>query len=235
MRIAELSHRSGVPIATIKYYLREGLLPPGVHTQPNQVDYDDDHVGRLRLIRALIDVGGLSVGSAAQLLGVLDTGELDAWESVGKVQYALGSRRKAREDGLVDDTARATVDALLARRGWVVRDDSPARRALVEVCATLRRLRHADVVAALDDYADAIEPIAAIDVGLIRDEDSIALMTEKVIVATVLGDTMLSALRQLAQEHISRPGTVTAQTKTAPPDRQARHTDSWPAYPDPQN
>ena len=29
MRLAELSERSGVPTATIKYYLREGLLPPG--------------------------------------------------------------------------------------------------------------------------------------------------------------------------------------------------------------
>ena len=29
MLMAELSRRSGVPVATIKYYLREGLLPPG--------------------------------------------------------------------------------------------------------------------------------------------------------------------------------------------------------------
>ena len=29
MWIAELSRRTDVPVATIKYYLREGLLPPG--------------------------------------------------------------------------------------------------------------------------------------------------------------------------------------------------------------
>lgn len=29
MRISELSRRSGVPMATIKYYRREGLLPEG--------------------------------------------------------------------------------------------------------------------------------------------------------------------------------------------------------------
>lgn len=29
MRLADLSKRSGVSTATIKYYLREGLLPPG--------------------------------------------------------------------------------------------------------------------------------------------------------------------------------------------------------------
>ena len=36
MRMAELSRRTGVPVPTIKYYLREGLLPPGERTSPNQ-------------------------------------------------------------------------------------------------------------------------------------------------------------------------------------------------------
>ena len=61
MRIAELSTRSGTSIASIKYYLREGLLAPGTPTGRNQADYGEAHLYRLRLIRALIDVGGLSV------------------------------------------------------------------------------------------------------------------------------------------------------------------------------
>src|ERR1700716_801088 len=44
MRMAELSAESGVPVATIKYYLREGLLPPGERTSRNQARYDDVHV-----------------------------------------------------------------------------------------------------------------------------------------------------------------------------------------------
>ena len=35
MRIAELSQTTGVPVPTIKYYLREGLLPSGELTSPN--------------------------------------------------------------------------------------------------------------------------------------------------------------------------------------------------------
>jgi DNA-binding transcriptional MerR regulator len=221
VRIAELSQRSGVSTATIKYYLREGLLSPGVHTHPNQVDYDDDHVVRLRLIRALIDVGGLSISATGELLRVLDSAGLGAWEAVGKAQYALGNLRRARQDEPVDDNARAAVDALLARRGWEIHDESPARRTLVEVCATLRRLGYDDLVAALDDYATAIEPIAVIDINLIKDEKSIAAMTEKVIVATVLGDTLLSALRQLAQEQISRP--VLSGRRTKRSDPAAKH------------
>ena len=44
MRIAELSSRSGTSIPTIKYYLREGLLPAGEATGRNQADYGDDPV-----------------------------------------------------------------------------------------------------------------------------------------------------------------------------------------------
>ena len=46
MRIAELSQKTGVPVPTIKYYLREGLLPAGELTSPNQAHYDDRHVQR---------------------------------------------------------------------------------------------------------------------------------------------------------------------------------------------
>ncbi len=46
MRISELSRRSGVSIPTIKYYLRDGLLPAGRATAANQADYDEDHLRR---------------------------------------------------------------------------------------------------------------------------------------------------------------------------------------------
>lgn len=205
MRIAELSRRTGVPIATIKYYLREGLLPSGVHTHPNQVDYDAGHADRLRLIRALIDVGGMSVGATAELLAVLDTTGRNAWQSLGEVQHALASRRKARSVESADDAARGIVDALLERRGWAVDHRSPAHRVLVETCTTLRQLGHDDMISALDDYAAAVELIAATDTELVRNKGSMSSMTETMIIATTLGDTMLSALRQLAQEHVSKP------------------------------
>ena len=205
MRIAELSRLSGVPVATIKYYLREGLLPPGVRTHPNQADYNDGHLTRLRLIRALIDVGGLSINTASGLLAVLDTADLNAWESVGKVQYALGRRHAANPGQAPDEAAGRTVDELIARRGWQIRPDSPARHTLTQVCAALHRLGHDDIVAALDDYAGAIAPLVAVDMSLIEDQTSIAETIEKVIVGTIIGDSLLSALRQLAQEHASRP------------------------------
>ena len=72
MRIAELSRRSGVPVPTIKYYLREGLLPGGTPTGRNQADYDERHLHRLRLVRALVDVGQVSIAGAREVLGAVD-------------------------------------------------------------------------------------------------------------------------------------------------------------------
>ena len=43
MRLAELSERSGVSTATIKYYLREGLLQPGRRVTATQAEYDEEH------------------------------------------------------------------------------------------------------------------------------------------------------------------------------------------------
>jgi DNA-binding transcriptional MerR regulator len=61
MKMAELSRVTDVPVTTLKYYLREGLLPQGRVTAVNQADYDHDHVRRVRLVRALLDLGGLGV------------------------------------------------------------------------------------------------------------------------------------------------------------------------------
>jgi DNA-binding transcriptional MerR regulator len=205
VRIGELSRTSGIPVATIKYYMRVGLLPPGAHTHPNQADYGEAHLTRLRLVRALTEVGGLSISTASELLAVLDTRSLDAWESVGKVQYTLERRNIADVDQLVDEAHARTVEELIARHGWHIRPDSPARRSLVQICATLHRLGHDDILAALDGYADAIAPIVAVDMSLIGDQTSMSATIEKVIVGTVLGDGLLRALRQLAQEDASRP------------------------------
>ena len=58
MRISELSRRSGAPVSTLKYYLREGLVHEGERLSGNQTDYDETHVQRVRLERALLETGG---------------------------------------------------------------------------------------------------------------------------------------------------------------------------------
>lgn len=54
LRIGELAARAGVSVATIKYYIREGLLgPPPVKTGKTMGYYDEPYLDRLRAIRSL--------------------------------------------------------------------------------------------------------------------------------------------------------------------------------------
>lgn len=53
LRMSELAEASGVPSATIKHYLREGLLPKPVKTSRNMAWYSPDYVKRIKLIKRL--------------------------------------------------------------------------------------------------------------------------------------------------------------------------------------
>ena len=202
MRIAELSERSGVPVPTIKYYLREGLLPAGEAVRANQANYDEPHLQRLRLIRVLIDVGRVPVATIRELFADLD-------QPSPNLHHALGRALKSGPQGAPEPpaapdvaAAETAVDDLLRRRDWSVGGDAPARRRVAEVIAALRRLGVDGQVDRLDEYADAVERIAHIDLGLVRDADPETAVYHAVV-GTILGDALIAGLRRLAQESIS--------------------------------
>jgi DNA-binding transcriptional MerR regulator len=53
LKISEVAERSGVPVATIRHYLREGLLPEPVKTSRNMAYYPPEFVERIRVIKQL--------------------------------------------------------------------------------------------------------------------------------------------------------------------------------------
>jgi DNA-binding transcriptional MerR regulator len=53
LRMGELARASGVSAATIKHYLREGLLPEPVKTSRNMAYYPSDFVDRIKMIKQL--------------------------------------------------------------------------------------------------------------------------------------------------------------------------------------
>jgi DNA-binding transcriptional MerR regulator len=53
LRMRELAAASGVPVPTIKHYLREGLLPEPVKTSRNMAYYPPEFVDRIKLIKRL--------------------------------------------------------------------------------------------------------------------------------------------------------------------------------------
>ncbi|MDK0518530.1 MerR family transcriptional regulator [Streptomyces sp. ML-6] len=197
MRIGELSHRSGVPVPTIKFYVREGLLPAGRLTSPNQASYDEGHERRLRLIRALLDVGGLSLAAIGEVLRVVDDPERPVHKVLGCTVKRLG--QPAGDDpGPELDEARDEVAELVERRGWRADAEGPAGESLAEVIVALRRAGHGGFVELLDVYAAAAEPVARADLDYVGRRAAREDLVESVVVGTVLGEAMFGALRRLA-------------------------------------
>lgn len=203
MKISELGRAAGVPVPTVKYYLREGLLLPGTPTAPNQAVYSDAHLHRLRLIRALREVGGLRIAQVREVLDAVDDEGVPTHRMLGVAHRALGS---SGADGPVPPDvaqARVDVDVWLEKRGWTVSAEAPARRALAEALVALRRLGRGGDPDAFTPYADAVEHLAADEVASIP-QGARAEAVERVVVGTVVFEAALVALRRLAQEHHSR-------------------------------
>src|SRR5690606_38780500 len=99
MRISELVQRSGVPLATVKYYIREGLLMPGATTSATQANYGEEHLRRLNLIRALTDVAGLPLQKVQVVVELIEHPEPDLFETLGKAVAALPPYADQDEDG----------------------------------------------------------------------------------------------------------------------------------------
>ena len=74
MQLKELSQRTGVPPASIKFYLREGLLPAGQAITATRARYSPQHASRLELIQALRRVVGLNIAQIRKLLKLADDG-----------------------------------------------------------------------------------------------------------------------------------------------------------------
>ncbi|MGW3949403.1 MerR family transcriptional regulator [Streptomyces sp. NPDC004752] len=199
MRMSELSRRSGVSVTTIKYYLREGLLPPGRQTSATQAEYDEQHLSRLRLIRALIGVRGLSVSTTRELLDVLTDRTDDLHVLLG---LTLGAIRVSGEPAAEEPEA-AEVDALVGKLGWQVHEAAPARTALAETLASLRTLGAPVDWQRLLPYARLAEQTAALDLDQLEDIEDPLEQAERALLLTVLLEPALLALRRMAQENES--------------------------------
>ena len=73
LRISELADASGVPVATIRHYLREGLLPEPVRTSRNMAYYPPEFVDRIRLIKQLQEERFMPLRVIRDLLAREDT------------------------------------------------------------------------------------------------------------------------------------------------------------------
>jgi DNA-binding transcriptional MerR regulator len=200
MLMSELSRRSDVPVATIKFYLREGLLAPGTATAATRAEYDDSHLRRLRLIRSLLEIGEVPLASIRKILDAVDSEAVGLHDMLGTVQYALGPHVEA------EPADRLEVGRLITELGWQVSPDAPGRDLLAVTLAALRRSGSAPSGASLRDYAEAMSRLARREVAGLATIDAAPdrmALAESAVVGMVLHERVLIALHRLAQEDAS--------------------------------
>ena len=200
MKISELSRRTDVPIPTLKFYLRDGLLHAGQSLNRTQASYDESHVERTRLVRALSESAGLDLAAVRAVLATLEQRPADWTEFLGQVQ--LASNSPGPDDDLPDDTEGEWVRQahdLIAELGWQVDPDSP----LIPRLAVQLRAADQSGVRRLPDtlqrWAESARLAAQADLATVPDDPIGAL--RQVVLGTALIDPVLATLRRLAQQH----------------------------------
>ena len=192
MRISELSAQTGVTVPTIKYYLREGLLPEGERSAPTQAAYGEMHVQRLRVIRALLD-SGVSIAETRRVLDALDN-------PPAKAHDLLGTAHAAITPPVDESLDLGAAQRLVAGLGWKpgMCDDA----VLYAVARALQALERAGFEVPADVmpvHLESIRRIADAEVAGVPTESAEAAV-RYVVLGSVLVEPLLLALRRVAQQ-----------------------------------
>lgn len=191
MRISELSVRSGVAVPTIKYYLREGLVPEGTRLSATQADYETAHLERLRLVRALVD-SGVSIATTRTVLSALD----DPPEAHHLLGVAHAAITPAVDAGIDLSAAEALVQGLGWRPGMCDQQVLGALARALEGIAQAGFEVPADVMPV---YLRSIRAIADAEIAGVPTE-SLEAAVRYVVLGSVIVEPLLLALRRVAQQ-----------------------------------
>lgn len=196
MRISELARQTALPVATIKFYLREELLPAGTPISKTQSEYDETHVQRLLLIRSLREIAGLPVATIATVLRAVDDEALPLIDLLGITHAAV-----ARP--VLPDSGTELADRLLAELGWKLGPRTPLSASLAGVLQALAEQGEAIDAESLGPWIEAARAVAEVEVGHITFDSPRSEAAHRVTLGTVLYGALLSQLRLVAQEAVS--------------------------------
>jgi DNA-binding transcriptional MerR regulator len=204
MLMSELAARAEVPVATVKYYLREGLLPPGRVTGPRRAEYDEAHLRRLHLLWMLREVGCVPVAALRDIIAAVES-ERDIHDRLCRIADALTPALDVDRDRASNDL----VDLTLAEVGWTaLRPDAAAR---VRLAALIRLLNSSEWPLAIDTatltyYARLAEELGRAEVGLIDSTKEGADTLEDMVTGEAVFGEIFALLRRMAHEHLHAIG-----------------------------
>ncbi len=199
MLVSELAERADVPLATVKYYLREGLLPAGETTGPRRAEYAEVHLRRLRVLRMLREVGGVPVTSLRQVADALDDESLPVHDVMTLVADVI----TAGPTIAADPPSLEIVDEVLAGMGWAgVRAESMDRLRLAALVSLLNGAGPLGAsVEILTFYAGVADQLARAEVALVDDATERSELLEQMVTGSVVYGQVFELLRQLGHEH----------------------------------
>ena len=206
MLVSELAERADVPLATVKYYLREGLLPAGETTGPRRAEYGDAHLRRLRVLRLLREVGGVPVTSLRQVAEALDDESLPVHDVMTLVADVI----TAGPTLAAEPEPMAMVDEVLGAIGWDgVRAESMDRLRLAALVSLLNAPGPLGAnVEVLTFYAGIADQLARAEVALVDPSTERSQLLEQMVTGSVVYGQVFELLRQLGHEHHHRVRTA---------------------------
>jgi DNA-binding transcriptional MerR regulator len=147
LKISELATEAGVPVATVRHYLREGLLPEGEKTSRNMAYYPPELVERIRLIKQLQEERFMPVRVIKELLdregddpellrARIETSERVFELALAGEQERISEAELASRFGVPEEVVRALADVGVIGPDEGGYSDSDAR--IVEAIARFR-------------------------------------------------------------------------------------------------
>lgn len=204
MKVSELAARSGVTIASVKYYIRIGLLHPGVAQSATRAEYDESHLERVRLVRTLVEVGGLSIERISEVVAALDHPPASRHELLGTAHEVLRERGHRPLSASTRELVDGVVPKCLPGDAETPDGDrSPATLTLDQAITVAQSSGWPITAETLTAWSHAMQQVAQVDVVADLAEVSPADALRYVIVGNVLTDPILIALRRVAQERLS--------------------------------
>ena len=179
VRIGELARRSGVPIATLKHYLREGLIEPSRRTGRTMSWYDPALATKVKAIKELQRRQYLPLHVIRESIDKDGEApdELAAADAIARVLARHGGRRARSRDEVLGRGASAAELDLLAAAGLAVPSpiDQKYRGDDLALLTTLGAARRAGISAdmlpfeILNDYLAALRALTAVELRLFRE------------------------------------------------------------------
>lgn len=129
MKIGDLARRVGIPIDTVRYYERNGLLPPPARRASGYREYHEDDIPRLRFVLRAKTLG-FTLVEIRELLALSDEqhGDTGNLKAVARAKLEQVEERMS-ELGRIRDALRSMVEACPGK-GPV--SECPIRAALLE-------------------------------------------------------------------------------------------------------